>query len=150
MDPLSITASVITLIQITHDVLSYCSNYAAAAKGAPWALSKVKRELRDLSDALESVALLSRRGDDTDSAAKSQLQRLQALCDSEDGPIFEELKNLEEKLRPPRWASKDGSRRKAFVESLTWPLKEQETEKCLSNIERLKSTVELALQTDQT
>lgn len=34
MDPLSISASIITIIEATHEVVSICYSYAAAVKGA--------------------------------------------------------------------------------------------------------------------
>ena len=68
----------------------------------------------------------------------------------ENGPIAKELAYLGEKLRAPNWASRDGSRRKALIQSLTWPLKEAETAKTLKNIENLKSDLQLTLIINQT
>ena len=150
MDPLSISASIISLLHATNEVVSFCFNYASAAKGAPWALSKVIDELKSLPNVLESLEQLSRTGDDTDSAITSRLRTIEEFCDTENGPIAKELKYLNEKLRPPNWASQDESRRKALVQSLTWPLKGGDTKKVMQNIERLKSTLELALTVDQT
>lgn len=64
--------------------------------------------------------------------------------------MAKELKYIDEKLRPPNWASQNGSRRKGLARSLSWPLKEAEIKKTLQNIERLKDTLELALTVDQT
>ena len=149
MEPRSASASIITLVHATNEVVSICLNYTAATKGAPWTLSKVIDELKSLRNVLESLEQLSRSNDDRDPAITSQLETIKALCDTEKGPIAKELKYLDEKLRPPHWASRDGSRRKAFVQSLTWPLKEGEP-KTLQNIERLTTTLELALTVDQT
>lgn len=67
----------------------------------------------------------------------SQLGIIIALCDTEKGPIAKELTYLDEKLRPPNWAGRHGSRRKALVQSLTWPLNEGETRKTLQDIETI-------------
>lgn len=139
MDALSISANIITLVQATDEVVTFCFNYAAAAKGAPWALSKVIDDLKSLRNVLESLEQLSRSGDDTDPASTSRLGTINVLCDIENGPIAKELKYLGEKLRPPNWASRDRSRRKALVQSLIWPLKEGETKETLQNIERLSN-----------
>lgn len=150
MDPLSISANIITLIQATNEVVAFCFNYAAAAKGAPWALSKMIDELKSLRNVLESIEQLSRSGDGTDPATTSQLGTIKALCGTEGDRIAKELKYLDEKLRPPTWASRDGSKRKAFAEALIWPLKEGEIKSSLQSIERYKSTLGLALTVDQT
>ncbi|KAL9023502.1 MAG: hypothetical protein Q9196_007161, partial [Gyalolechia fulgens] len=148
MDPLSISASVITLIGATHEIVTICYNYAAAAKGAPWALSKMIDELNNLRRVLESTERLSRNEDDADPATIRRLEHIRQLCDTKDGSITKELESLKKKLRPPKWANTDGSRRQALMKSLIWPLKEREAEKTLQNIERMKSTLQLALTAD--
>lgn len=150
MDPLSISASVITLIQATNGVVLLCYNYAAAAKGAAQTISAVIDEMKNLRGVLESLEQLLRSFEDTEPSKIMPLETITALCDQEEGPIVKELKYLEEKLRLPGWAGQDGSRRKVLMQSLTWPLKEGETRKTLQNIERLKSTLELALTVNHT
>lgn len=80
---------------------------------------QVSDELKILRNVLGSLEQLSKSCDHTDLATSSQLGNIAALCDDENGPIAKELMHLEEKLRPPNWASRDRSRRKAFVQSLT-------------------------------
>ncbi|KAK2756076.1 hypothetical protein FQN54_005483 [Arachnomyces sp. PD_36] len=53
-----------------------------------------------------------------------------------------ELQTLEARLDP-------GTGWRAVGKSLVWPLKEEEMQKLLSSLERLKSTMQLALSTDQ-
>lgn len=100
MDPLSISASIIALIGATHEIVTICYNYAAAAKGAPWALSRMIDELNNLRSVLESIERLCRGGNGTDPATISRLEHIQRLCD---------VGNLMEKLRPPKWANLDRS-----------------------------------------
>jgi hypothetical protein len=145
MDPLSITVSVVTLLQATNAIVLLCYNYASAAKGAARTIGGVIDEMKTLRSVLESLEQLLRSDQDTEPSDTISLTTITALCNQEDGPIAKELKILEEKLRPPGWASQDGSRRKALMQFLTWPLKEGETTKTLQNIERLKSTLDLAL-----
>ncbi|KAL8935840.1 MAG: hypothetical protein Q9216_005232 [Gyalolechia sp. 2 TL-2023] len=147
MDPLSVTANIVTLIGATHDVVTICYNYKAAAKGAPWALSKIIDELNNLRRVLESIERLYRDDDDTDPSTLSRLQHVKQLC-AKDGSITKELEGLAKQLCPPKLASVDGSRRQALMKSLQWPLKEGEAKKILRNVERLKSTLELALTAD--
>ena len=150
MDPLSISASIVTLIDATNGVISICSNYARAAKGASWALSKLIDELKSLRNILESLDQLSWEGGDRDTASTLRLKAIYELCNAKDGHIAKELEILNENIRPPDWASKDGSKRRALVQSLTWPLKEEKCKKIMINLERWKSTLQLALVVDQT
>ena len=149
MDPLSISAGIIALIQATNEVVSLCYNFATA-KSTARTISDLLDQLKSLRNVLESLEQFCKSNDLTDPATSARLGTITALCDMDNGPIAKELTYLGERLRPPNWASRDGSRRKALVQSLTWPLKEAETNKTLENIERLKSDVQLALTVNQT
>ena len=149
MDPLSISASVIALIQATNKVVSLCYTYTAAAKGAARAITQILDEIKSLRNVLESLEQLLRSDDYGELAIRLQLESIKTLCDFKDGPIAKEMKYLEEKLRPPEWAGRDGSRRQYIAQSLAWPLRERDTRKTLYNIEKLKGTLKLALTIDQ-
>ena len=150
MDPLSITVSIVALIQTTNQVVSLCYNFATG-KSTVRTISELLDQLKSLRNVLESLEQFCKSNDLTDPATtSSQLGTIKELCDMDNGPIAKELAYLEEVLRPPNWASRDGSRRKALVQSLTWPLKEAETAKTLENIERLKTNLQLALTVNQT
>ena len=149
MDPLSISVSVITLIQATNGVIHLCFDYATTVKGATRAISGLLDEIKSLRNILESLERLLSTSDNPDTAPAIQLKEVAALCDSEKGPIARELKLLHEKLRLPDWAGQDGSRRKSLLQSLTWPLKEGDTKKVLEKMDRLKNDLELALTVDQ-
>ena len=151
MDPLSTTASILTVLRVANSVASLCCDYAAAIKGSSWSLTRVRDETRALRNVLESLEQTSRDAE-TSSDPEPRLTHLRALCDPSNGPLtqcLQELQRLEEKLSPPLWADRDGSKRKAFVQALTWPFKEAETEKSLQIIGRCKSTITLALSADQ-
>lgn len=141
MDPLSISASVITLIQATNGVTHLCFDYASTVKGATRAISGLLGELKSLRNILESLEQLLASTEDPEQAPTIQLKEVATLCDLEDGPIAKELKHLDEKLRLPDWAGQDGSRRRALMQSLTWPLKEGDTKKILEKIDRLRRTL---------
>ena len=149
MDPLTISVSIIALIQATNEVVSLCYNFTAG-KSTTRTISDLLDQLKSLRNVLESLEQFCKSNDPTDPATSSQIRTITPLCDIENGPIAKELTYLDEVLRPPSWASRDGSRRKALVQSLTWPLKEAETTKTLQSIERLKTTLQLALTVNQT
>ena len=153
MDPLSITASIVAVLQATSAVISVCYDYSAAIKGAPWELSKVTDELKGLRDVLESLAKLSKAAADADPAAQSRLPALELLCDpkANGGPLaacLDEINGLKAKLSPPSWSGKDGSKRQALIKALGWPLKAKDTQRSLENISRFKGTLNVALTSD--
>ena len=149
MDPLSISVSIVALIQATNEVVALCYNFATS-KSAARTISELLDQLKSLRNVLESLEQLCKGNSSTEPGTSLRLGTIAALCDIENGPIAKELMYLDEKLRPPNWASRDGSRRKALVQSLTWPLKEAESTKTLQSIERLKTNLQLALTANQT
>ena len=152
MDPLSITVSVVTLIGAANLVI----RHGSSIKGAKAAITALLDEMKGLRNILESVEQMlvateksDANNDDDDRQSTINRERVAALCNVEDGPIALELNHLQEKLRPPDWADQDGSRRRAVVQSLTWPFKEADTMRIIEKISRLKKDLELALTVDQ-
>ncbi|KAL9603238.1 MAG: hypothetical protein Q9219_001258 [cf. Caloplaca sp. 3 TL-2023] len=148
MDPLSILVSIVTLIDATQRVVKTCYNYAARFKEAPLALCGLIEELNGLRRILQSIEQLSRSNNNSNPAFVQRLEYVRYLSDAANGPIAKQLEDLMQRIRPPKWMGRDRSKPKAFMHSLTWPLKENETRRTLENISRLKSTLELALTTD--
>ena len=70
MDPLSITASVIAVLQLTNSVMSICSNYRSTVKNAPNSLRRTI-ELTSLRDVLER--LVAQNAESGDSSGSSRL-----------------------------------------------------------------------------
>ena len=154
MEPLSVTASVIAVLQAANAVISVCYNYSAAVKDSPWELSRVTEEVKSLRNVLEALVQLAKQAETADPMAETKLPTLKLLCESDakPGPLencLEELRWLEKKLSSPKWAGADGSKRRAFVQAMSWPLKEGETTKTLERISRFKATLALALTVDQ-
>lgn len=155
MDPLSITASIIAVLQATNAVIAVCSDYSAVLKSAPWELSKVIDELKGLQAVLGNLVKLATSAVDADpTTARSRLPTLELLCDSttSSGPLtrcLDEINQIKNKLSPPSWSGKDGSKRQAIIQALGWPLRETDTRRSLENIGGFKSTLALALTTDQ-
>ncbi len=101
MDPLSISVSVITLIQAANGVIHLCFDYASTVKGATRAISGLLDEIKSLRNILESLEQLLARSENPNTAPAIELKEVAALCDCEDGLIAKELKLLHEKLRLP-------------------------------------------------
>src|SRR5438552_12640305 len=101
MDPLSITASIITVLQATNAVISICYDYSAAVNNFSWELPRVTGEVKSLRNVLETLEQLAKKAESADPAAEPQLPALKLLCESDAGPLaicFVELEALEKKL----------------------------------------------------
>jgi Fungal N-terminal domain of STAND proteins len=149
MDPLSITASIIAVLQATTAVLSICYDYRSAIKHHPWGLAKAIDEVRDLRNILESLELLSSKSDD---GSDTRLSNLRLLCKQETGPLqgcLAELHQLEKKITSPKWSNQLGKRRKALIQAIGWQVKDGDVQQSLQHLNRFKTTLNLALTADE-
>ena len=153
MDPLSITASIIAVLYVINRVINTCYEYWSAVKGYPSGLSKVVDEVTSLRNVLENLRVLAVRAQTPDSAVSSRLPTLELLRKHSTGPLIiclEQLKILENKLTSLSESSHGWPKNKSdLIGALKWPLKKEDTKKILENIERLKSTLNLAITEDQ-
>ena len=141
MDPLSLTGTLIAVVQITTAVISICYDYRQGTKNAAREVIQISDQLSSLKDVLDALLRLVENSESSD---PSRLSTFELLL-KPDGPLSTcktELERLKEKLEPETgW--------RAVRQSLVWPLKEGDMRKALSNLERLKSTMQLALSADQ-
>ena len=153
MDPLSITASLVAVLQATKAVISVCCNYRSSVKGSTSEVSRVLEEIRGLRDVLRTIEGLANKAETSGSTNQSRFPALQYLCDPNTGILNRcrtELEMLNSSLVPPGWNGPSGSKRRALVEALRWPLQRGETEKILERTERFKSTISLINTADLT
>lgn len=153
MEALSVTANIIAVLQVANTIISICCDYSAAVKGASWELPKVTEEVRSLRDVLELLAALAKREENADSSVETRLPALKLLCEPDAGPLTmckAELESLKTKLESPKWTGPATSKRTAMMTTLSWPLKKGETKNMLQNMERYKTTLNMALEIDQT
>jgi hypothetical protein len=141
MDPLSITASIIAMIQLSGVVINICYDYRSGVKNAPRDAATIRDEVASLRDVLEQLANAAEAEIAADSSRLTALE----LLNKPDGLLVKcrtELAALEAKLKPTTgW--------KAARRSLIWPLKEVDVRKSLDNIRNLKAHLHLALTADQ-
>lgn len=144
MEPLSITASVVAVIQISSKIMSICSDYIRDVKDAPSDLQKIMLEVAALKGIFEALRLLIPPKDDANAAGSQQSYFF--LSDSVDG-CARELQCLESLFPKPDDCSSGVKRRKCLpsLSSLAWPLKAHRAKKHLENLLQYKTTVSLAL-----
>jgi len=135
MDPLSATASIIAMLQLSSNVVKYI----LGATGA----TKERRRLREEILAYESILLqLQDHADDADGRL-IWWEKIKAL-EGPDTPLY--------RLRVALEAVKMRLKRKKglgkTLSALKWPFDEKEVEKLISVIQREKSLLQLALTKD--
>jgi hypothetical protein len=144
MDPLSLTGTLIAVLQVTTAVISICYDYRQGVASSSRDVILMSSELNSLKDVLESLLRLVENsqsevgGEDGKFPTVEKLAQKGGTLDSLRG----ELERLKEELQP-----QEGWRK--VRAALVWPLKEGEMRKCLGDLERGKSMVMLALSADQ-
>ena len=141
MDPLSVTASVIAILQISGAIITICYDYRSRIKDAQKEASRIINDLNSLRHVLDSLFVLLEDESEHKPVQRSALDKLVG----DDGPLgrcLVELNVLEKKLKP-----KEGWR--AAKASILWPLNNSDVKKVLQDIDSTKSTIQLALAADQ-
>lgn len=132
MDPLSMAASIIGVLQLTAEVVKYINS----ATGA----TKERKHLREEVRACESILQLLKDEADDSEEGKAWSETIQAL-ESPGAPLGRlhiALGRVAAKLQPKE-------RIKKVLADLKWPFNEQEIKEILTTIEREKSLLELAM-----
>ncbi|TPX07668.1 uncharacterized protein E0L32_010666 [Thyridium curvatum] len=133
MDPLSITASVIAIIQLSSEVVGFIGSAAGA--------SKTRRLLREEIQACDKILQDIKDEADDSEEGKAWSEKIRVL-EYPDGPLSRlsiALRLVKAKLEP-----KDGQ--KKVLTALKWPFEEKEVQKIIDAIEREKKLLLLALE----
>lgn len=158
MDPLSVTASVIAIIQITSVVSTHCMNYVKSARNTNSLIPRLVQEVGGLQIVLKTVEDLTQRGthvlqngEDSDAEETSYLlPTLHKLCQLEH--VFKEclrkLEQLERDITP--WSQANLTKKESFLRQLHWPLKEAYMRNIMDDINHYISLFILALTLDET
>lgn len=131
-DPLSTTASIIAIIQLSSEVVKYINGVAGATEDR----KRLRNELRSCEFILQQ---LKDDADDTDEG-KRWSETIKAL-EGPDAPLGQlrlALNLVKAKLEPKKGSGK-------VIQTLKWPFKETEVKKLISAIEREKTLLQLAL-----
>ena len=152
MDPLSITASVIAIVQAVNKTVSICLSFRAALKESPARLVRLIDETRNLRDILEALQLAL----DTSTSIPSgtggvaiyekvwqSIQHIVPQCQS----IMDEL---DERLQKPAPAAlKSSHTMEKAATAIRWMYIEPQIKAYLERIERCKSQLILGLSLHQ-
>lgn len=143
MDPLSITASVIAVLNVADKIILTCYEYGFAIKNASKALSRIFEEVKSIRGVLEALQPLEI---DVESADSSAHTRWPALKKEPLNLCLEELKALEQMLTIPSLNGQPRPKKRALIQNLCLTLKQKDIEKTLAAIGR---SLSLACSVDQ-
>ncbi|KFY89741.1 hypothetical protein V500_05530 [Pseudogymnoascus sp. VKM F-4518 (FW-2643)] len=136
MDPLSITASIIAILQATATLVSYVND----VKGAPSDQERLSKEARSLSDLLTNLLYRLHEGKARSEAWYAEVE----LLGKPDGPLGQygaALEKLQQKIKGREGLAKIGN-------VLLWTFIKEDVASILSQIERIKSLIQIALEMD--
>lgn len=156
MDPLSVVANVVTVLQVANSIISVCYEVRSALKQTPWSLTQLIDEVRDLRNVLETLENTCGKLDSSNDLDATRVRSFELLCEPETGPLarcYQELSNLEKTITSSKrnvGKPKPFSKARAFTQVMGWQLKENEAKSSLERIERCKNTILLALTADET
>lgn len=136
MDPLSVVASIIALLQLTNKVIGYLNDVKDASKER----ARCAVETSNLYSLLTNLRF---RLEDED-AGSPWFVAIRALA-VKNGPL-DQFKDALELLQDGMTSG--NSQLAHFAEPLVWKFKKHEIERVLQSIERLKTLVGIALQMD--
>ncbi|KAI1341959.1 hypothetical protein F5Y15DRAFT_413228 [Xylariaceae sp. FL0016] len=136
-DPLSIAASVAGLVSLAATVFQAVTKFSSESKGAREKINQLGAHVRNLSGVLQNLSLLDTSLESQGSDTAFKAHHLHECRQT--------LRKLEKILIKPQADFKDGSRFKAVMRSLAWPLSSEETKSITEDIARHQSTLELAL-----
>lgn len=154
MDPLSIAASAVAIIQVSTELVIGTRNFYKSVKNTPTEISALVDELDSLKVVLEHLESFSREaqvskasqiianGSPGSHQKATRLPMLQKMMEA-NGPLsicYEEMLRFLTKL------TKDGSKVKKF---LRWPFEKDEIIAVLGRLRNLKSVLDTAIATDQ-
>jgi len=141
MDPLSVTASVIALLQLSGQIISACITYTSSIKDAP-------RDLRTIAVEIQSLQAIIRVLD-LASIKPAQIQNGLAASLHACRLSLQELSDLLDH-QASQSSSGSGSASKRVqimptLKTLAWPLKQHRVKSVMDDISRHKATISLSL-----
>jgi len=151
MDPLSISAGIISLLQAANSLLILCNDIRSALHEAPWSLTRIVKEIRSLRDVVEALQSLIDGFEEDPSCHDGLTPRTQlwkALSASIEAPLemcAAEIASLADTIRKCTPDGVPESKPKAITPALKWHMRDQDAKKSLERLARCKSPPNLAL-----
>lgn len=139
MAGLSSAASVIAVIQLTASLVKLCGSYMQEVKNARDEILTLQRAIAGLQGSLQNLQILL-QSSDGNALSTSRLVSDITNC-------LSDLRALDARLDPGKGKK---LMRKVGIRALKWPMKREDVDGVIQNVERYKSSFLLSLQVDQT
>lgn len=148
-DPLSVAASIASLLAIAGKIIHKTYKYGADAKGAPREMSDFLKELTIMTSLLTALKSLVDSLPDSSSIMSAEFITVSTVCVKHGAldfckEILRDISNVMESHESTLPATK-----RQKIHSLTgrmkWPFKKEDTEALVRRLERVKSAFTLAL-----
>jgi hypothetical protein len=152
MDPLSVTASVIAIIQAINKTISVCLSFRAALKEAPSGLTQVIDETRGLRDILEALQRTIDIGTDTvpNNSRNAACNQIWELIRDIIPQCEAVLVDLNEQLGNPNPSTSISiGKRDKLTAAVRWRWLEPQVKSSFERLERCKSRLIAALSVHQ-
>ncbi|KAH7349169.1 hypothetical protein BKA66DRAFT_293338 [Pyrenochaeta sp. MPI-SDFR-AT-0127] len=148
-DPLSVAASIASLLAIAGKIIHQTYKYGADAKGAPKEMSSFLKELTIMTSLLTALKSLVDSQPQSQSTISSEFTTISTVCVKHGALDFckEILRDIHNALDSHEDTPPSAKRQKIHVLTgrLRWPFKKEETEALVRRLERVKSAFTLAL-----
>lgn len=149
MDPFSIATSILAVLQAANAVISVCYTIKATSKDLPRTITSIISEIQELRNILETLDRLSSEEPDPDSESALKQRRSFEILSDPYGPLslcLQELKTLEGLIQS--YSGNPGSKTRTLVQAVKWQYGGDEIRLSLKRIDRIKSTLNLAITAD--
>ena len=137
MDPLSLTGTLIAIVQVSAKVISSCYEYQSVIRHASTEIDRILQEIGDLRNMMERLLQTATKG-------SNKMENLQDIAKPGHAlqSCLHDLEYLQHELKDPL------KRYKKRLRPLVWPLQEKQVSKVLSSIGRAREAVMLAISAD--
>ena len=138
-EAIGLLGTLFAVVQISAKVITTCYEYQACVNGASKEIVRIQNEVISLRNVLESVLKLANNEE-----AFNRMPTLRTLLTPDDmlTECLKDLRDLRSELKTSLGKWRTAQR------ALTWPLKKEMVKKTLESVVRTKSTVNLALNSD--
>lgn len=134
-----VAASALTVVELSAKVVKLCTTYTKGVLDARNEIDRVTKAVKGLGDLAERIKRLR----DESPGKFDTVEELQPLL-IQSHEILEKLRKiLEPGKRKTLWT-------KLHLQNLAWPMKSDEVEKMLVDLDRLNGNLSIAIQVDQT
>lgn len=138
MDPISVTASIIAVIQLSSKLLSVCFKYSQCVVGARTDIERLKDSIESLNIALIEVNQLLNGPDGERLKSSHKLAKYLLDCSL----LLDSLDRKTEAGKHQKLMRRIGMR------ALKWPFDAKEIDKIIKDLADGRETIHLALQAD--